>query len=68
MVVRIQREVLHCESECNRGAGCGNSARLDLCGDGQVTGRSTMTATFKFHEKFIELWIKLKLFLYYRFW
>jgi hypothetical protein len=27
-------DVLHCESEYNRGAGCGKTARPDLCGGG----------------------------------
>ena len=40
MVVSL-KDVLHCESEYNRGAGCGKTARPDLCGVGLVTARST---------------------------
>ena len=32
MVVRLKRDALHCESEYNRGAGCGKTARPDLHG------------------------------------
>lgn len=36
--------VLHCESEYDRGAGCGKTARPDLHGGLQVIGVPTITA------------------------
>ena len=36
-------DVLHCESEYNRGAGCGKTARPDLYGGLRVIGGPTMT-------------------------
>ena len=43
MVVRVM-EVLHCESEYNRGAGCGKTARPDLHGGLYVNEVPTITA------------------------
>ena len=40
--------VLHCESEYDRGAGCGKTARPDLHGGLQVIGVPTITAKKKF--------------------
>ena len=37
-------DVLHCESEYNRGAGCGKTARPDLCGGLCVNEVPTITA------------------------
>ncbi len=34
---------IDCESEYDRGAGCGKTARPDLCGGCQVTGIPTVT-------------------------
>jgi hypothetical protein len=42
-VVRIKLEVLHCESEYNRGAGCGKTARPDLHGGLCVNEVPTIT-------------------------
>jgi hypothetical protein len=36
-------DVLHCESEYNRGAGCGKTARPDLCGGLCVNEVPTIT-------------------------
>ena len=43
MVVRIKQDVLHCESEYNRGAGCGKTARPDLHGGLYVNEVPTIT-------------------------
>ena len=43
MVVNM-KDVLHCESEYNRGAGCGKTARPDLYGGLCVNEVPTMTA------------------------
>ena len=43
MVVRSM-DVLHCESEYNRGAGCGKTARPDLYGGLYVNEVPTITA------------------------
>jgi hypothetical protein len=42
MVVSM-KDVLHCESEYNRGAGCGKTARPDLYGGLCVNEVPTMT-------------------------
>ena len=42
MVVSMQ-DVLHCESEYNRGAGCGKTARPDLYGGLYVNEVPTIT-------------------------
>jgi hypothetical protein len=46
MVVSM-KDVLHCESEYNRGAGCGKIARPDLYGGLCVNEVPTMTAYIK---------------------
>jgi hypothetical protein len=42
----IFMDVLHCESEYNRGAGCGKTARPDLCGGLCVNEVPTITALY----------------------
>ena len=42
-MVVITMEVLHCESEYNRGAGCGKTARPDLYGGLYVNEVPTIT-------------------------
>jgi hypothetical protein len=40
----VMMEAMHCESEYNRGAGCGKTARPDLHGGFYVNGIPTITA------------------------
>jgi len=47
MVVSM-KDVLHCESEYNRGAGCGKTARPDLYGGLCVNEVPTMTTLITF--------------------
>ena len=44
MVVKGKGSFADCESEYNRGAGCGKTARPDLCGGYRVTGIPTVNA------------------------
>jgi hypothetical protein len=46
-MVVIMETVLHCESEYDRGAGCGKTARPDLYGGLHVSEVSTMTILIK---------------------
>lgn len=47
MVVIIKGIVLHCESEYNRGAGCGKTARPDLHGGLCVNEVPTITTYYE---------------------
>jgi len=42
--MKIRKSVLHCESEYDRGAGCGKTARPDLHGGFRGSGIPTITA------------------------
>jgi len=72
VVVNRQGRFADCESEYNRGAGCGKTARPDLCGGCWVTGIPTVNAALHVvqrplgkrqrHQLFLEIAVQRRLF------